>query len=241
MPAFSGATQTETLLKPSFCATASRVTGRGERRSVPRQTDQRRSDEPSSCCGSSPRGIGCSSARALHARASLEVDKASANCGLVIPLMRKCRLFAARSARTDAFSLCAPASLPFIRRVSDEVSESGGPELLGRIPRRAVGGAGSFSASPSANSVGRRERGCLQVRTRSLACCLRCYWASGRAGACAGLYACESARWPRTRGGGTEGDRRLSGRGLGRHRPTLGKGRPLPVGPPPNSAHVGRG
>ena len=128
--------------------------------------------------------------------------------------MRKCRLFAARSARTDAFSLCAPASLPFIRRVSDEVSESGGPELLGRIPRRAVGGAGSFSASPSANSVGRRERGCLQVRTRSLVCCLRCYWASGRAGGCAGLYACESARWPRARGEGTEGDRWLSGRGL---------------------------
>jgi hypothetical protein len=112
-------------------------------------------------------------------------DKTSANCGLVIPLMRKCRLFAARSARTDAFSLCAPASLPLIRRVSDEVSESGGPELLGRIPRRAVGGAGSFSASPSANSVGRRERGCLQGANAQL----------GLSVVLSGVGPCRRLRW----------------------------------------------
>jgi hypothetical protein len=40
--------------------------------------------------------------------------------------------------------------------------------LLGRIPRRGVGCAGSFSASPSANPVGRRERfanGCNPLAT----------------------------------------------------------------------------
>jgi hypothetical protein len=50
------------------------------------------------------------------------------------------------------------------------------------------------------------------VRTRSLVC-LQCYGTLGRASACAGLRACESARWPRAGGGETEEDRRVSGRG----------------------------
>jgi hypothetical protein len=101
---------------------------------------------------------------------------------------------------------------------------------LGRIPRRAVGGAGSFSASPSANSVGRRERGCLQVRRHSVVC-LRCYGASGRASACAGFRTCESATWSRAPGGGTERARRCR---KGRTAPPgAGGGPTTPVGPPP--------
>jgi hypothetical protein len=166
-------------------------------------------------------------------------DKASANCVLVIPRMTKCRLFAAKLATTDAFSLCTPASLPLIRRVSDEVSESGGPELLGRIPRRAVGGAGSFSASPSANSVGRRERGCLQCERAARFVC----GVTGPRAERAPALACARAGRPGSPELGEEGQSETGGcrEGARTPPPDAGGGPTAPRRPSPPSAHVGRG
>jgi hypothetical protein len=104
---------------------------------------------------------------------------------------------------------------------------------LGRIPRRAVGGAGSFSASPSANSVGRRERGGMQVRTHSVVC-LRCYRPLAvRAPA----LASRDASRPRGPELGMRDPRRQAGvgKGQGRHHPALEEGQP----PPPAFSSLG--
>jgi hypothetical protein len=120
-------------------------------------------------------------------------------------------VFAARFGKDGCHVSAILLAFP-IRRVSDEVSESGGPELLGRIPRRVVGGASSISASPSANPVGRRERGCLQVRTLESVFSVRYDGPLAVPASALAFADASEAGCPKAGAGGTEGDRRCGER-----------------------------
>jgi hypothetical protein len=149
----------------------------------------------------------------------------------------KCSVFAAGS-REGLRCLRNAATLPNSPSLWP-VSESGGPELLGRIPRRDVGGASSFSASPSANPVGQRERGCLRVRTLESAFCVRYEGPLAVPASALALARAIEARRPRAGAGGTEGDRRC-GEGARTAPPGAGEGPTAPGRLSSHSADVGR-